>query len=131
VGLATVAPDNALEDITSLSQPGTTLAAQREPRCNPSSLAKRHRLIGYQKLPTAAISITHLQFRRFAGCPIYDLHLCSIRFRLDEITAIGVREVLVSHSTPAELRNIKTIYRFRSLVTLTRGSTGNSVWRPR
>jgi peroxiredoxin len=35
--------------------------------------------------------VVHLQFRRFAGCPICDLHLRSITGRLEEITAAGVR----------------------------------------
>jgi peroxiredoxin len=48
--------------------------------------------------------LTHLQFRRFAGCPICNLHLRSISNRLSEITDTGVREVVVFHSTPTELR---------------------------
>lgn len=42
---------------------------------------------------------THLQFRRFAGCPICNTHLRGIAARLEEITAAGVREVVVFHST--------------------------------
>lgn len=48
--------------------------------------------------------LTHLQFRRFAGCPICNLHLRSFTRRLDEIEAAGVREVAVFHSTDAEMR---------------------------
>jgi peroxiredoxin len=55
-------------------------------------------------IPDPGGMLTHLQFRRFAGCPICNLHLRSISNRLDEITAAGVREVVVFHSTPAELR---------------------------
>ncbi len=55
-------------------------------------------------IPDPDGSLTHLQFRRFAGCPICNLHLRSISGRLGEITAAGVREVVVFHSTPAELR---------------------------
>jgi peroxiredoxin len=46
---------------------------------------------------------THLQLRRFAGCPICNLHLRSIVARHDEITAAGIREVVVFHSTAEEL----------------------------
>jgi hypothetical protein len=46
----------------------------------------------------------HLQFRRFAGCPVCNLHLRSIVRRHDEIVAAGVREVVVFHSPPDELR---------------------------
>jgi peroxiredoxin len=55
-------------------------------------------------LPDPSGRLTHVQFRRFAGCPICNLHLRSITERLDEISAAGVREVVVFHSTPAELR---------------------------
>ena len=55
-------------------------------------------------IPDPTGALTHLQFRRFAGCPICNLHLRSISSRLDEITAAGLREVVVFHSTTAELR---------------------------
>jgi alkyl-hydroperoxide reductase/thiol specific antioxidant family protein len=48
--------------------------------------------------------LVHLQFRRFAGCPICNLHLASITRRHDEITAAGIREVVFFHSPPDELR---------------------------
>jgi peroxiredoxin len=47
--------------------------------------------------------LIHLQFRRFAGCPICNLHLRSFILRSDEIAAAGVREVVVFHSTAEEL----------------------------
>lgn len=48
--------------------------------------------------------LIHLQFRRFAGCPVCNLHLRSIVRRHGEIAAVGVREVVVFHSSEAELR---------------------------
>jgi len=48
--------------------------------------------------------VTHLQFRRFAGCPICNLHLRSITNRLGDLEAHGIREVVLFHSTQAELR---------------------------
>jgi peroxiredoxin len=48
--------------------------------------------------------LVHLQFRRFAGCPICNLHLRSVVVRHDEIVESGVREVVVFHSPAAELR---------------------------
>jgi hypothetical protein len=45
-----------------------------------------------------------LQFRRFAGCLICNLHLASISAHLGDISAAGIREVVLFHSTPAELR---------------------------
>lgn len=47
--------------------------------------------------------ILHLQFRRFAGCPICNVHLQSVIKRHHEITANGIREVVMFHSTPEEL----------------------------
>ncbi len=48
--------------------------------------------------------LVHLQFRRFAGCPICNVHLQSIVRRNDEIAAAGIREVVAFHSTDDELR---------------------------
>jgi peroxiredoxin len=48
--------------------------------------------------------LVHLQFRRFAGCPICNLHLAAIARRHDEISAAGIREVVFFHSPPDELR---------------------------
>ncbi|WP_308368566.1 peroxiredoxin-like family protein [Streptomyces sp. ISL-36] len=48
--------------------------------------------------------LIHLQFRRFAGCPVCHLHLRSVVRRREEIEAAGVREVVVFHSPPEELR---------------------------
>ncbi|MEV6135047.1 peroxiredoxin-like family protein [Nocardia sp. NPDC051990] len=48
--------------------------------------------------------LTHLQFRRFAGCPICNLHLRSFAVRHAEIRAADIREIVVFHSSAAELR---------------------------
>ena len=42
--------------------------------------------------------LVHLQFRRYAGCPVCNLHLRFITKRHEEIAAAGVREVVVFHS---------------------------------
>ncbi|BEP15257.1 peroxiredoxin-like family protein [Acidothermaceae bacterium B102] len=47
--------------------------------------------------------LIHLQFRRYAGCPVCNLHLRTVTGRLGEIEAAGIREVVVFHSTLAEL----------------------------
>ncbi|HEX6506191.1 MAG TPA: peroxiredoxin-like family protein [Chloroflexota bacterium] len=54
-------------------------------------------------IPDPAGDTVHLQLRRFAGCPICNLHLRSIVSRHDEICAHGIREVVVFHSSAAEL----------------------------
>lgn len=49
-------------------------------------------------------ALTHLQFRRFAGCPICNLHLRSVTARHDEIVGAGIREVVFFHSTAEDVR---------------------------
>lgn len=51
-----------------------------------------------------ARGLIHLQFRRFAGCPVCNLHLRSIVRRHDEIVAAGVREIVLFHSSAEQLR---------------------------
>jgi len=48
--------------------------------------------------------LVHLEFRRFAGCPVCNLHLRSLAARHGEIVAAGVRTVVVFHSPADELR---------------------------
>ena len=43
--------------------------------------------------------LVHLQFRRYAGCPICNLHLRSMTQRHEEILAANIREVVVFHSS--------------------------------
>src|SRR5258708_15127719 len=54
-------------------------------------------------IPDPAGNYVHLQLRRFAGCPICNLHLRSIVKSHDEIRSHGIREVVVFHSPAAEL----------------------------
>lgn len=48
--------------------------------------------------------LVHLQFRRFAGCPICDLHLRTFTRRHAELDAAGLASVAVFHSDAAALR---------------------------
>lgn len=54
---------------------------------------------GTQRVP--ADGLVHLQFRRFAGCPVCNLHLRSFARSIDAIHAAGVRTIAFFHS-PAE-----------------------------
>lgn len=47
--------------------------------------------------------LVHLQFRRFAGCPICNLHLRSFAVRHAELEQAGIREVVLFHSSAADL----------------------------
>lgn len=50
-------------------------------------------------------SMVHLQFRRYAGCPVCNLHLRSVVHRRDEISAAGIHEVILFHASPDEVRH--------------------------
>lgn len=72
----------------------------------PGSSVKEHRLDtvgGGSVAVPGPDGLTHLQFRRFAGCPVCNLHLRSVTRRHAEVEAAGVREVVVFHSSAAEL----------------------------
>src|ERR1039457_2012520 len=53
-------------------------------------------------LPAPGI-LTHLQFRRYAGCPICNLHLQSMARRHIEIAAAGIQEIVVFHSAAEDM----------------------------
>lgn len=59
------------------------------------------------QIPDAEGSLVHLQFRRFAGCPICSLHLRSFARRHDELVAAGIREVAVFHSSQEDLVRVQ------------------------
>jgi peroxiredoxin len=54
-------------------------------------------------VPDAEGRWTHLQFRRFAGCPVCNLHLQDFIKRDDELVRAGIHEVVVFHSSDKEL----------------------------
>ncbi|MFQ3231982.1 MAG: peroxiredoxin, partial [Reinekea sp.] len=55
------------------------------------------------QLADSESAFVHLQFRRFAGCPVCNLHLRTVSNRYPEIQSLGIREVVVFHSSRAEL----------------------------
>lgn len=78
----------------------------RAARIHPGATIAPRQLVtiqsGHIELPGRDAS-THLQFRRFAGCPVCDLHLHSIVRRHHELQQAGIREVVVFHSSPRDL----------------------------
>ncbi|MEO3759675.1 peroxiredoxin-like family protein [Mycobacterium sp. B14F4] len=60
-------------------------------------------------------NLVHLQFRRFAGCPICNLHMRSISLRHDEIAAAGIREVVVFHSSAEAMREYQADLPFTTI----------------
>ncbi len=49
--------------------------------------------------------LVHLQFRRFVDCPICNTHIAEFRRRAREIEAVGIKEVIVFHSSPKSIRS--------------------------
>jgi peroxiredoxin len=47
--------------------------------------------------------LTHLQFRRFAGCPVCNLHLHSFVADQQKLITQGIQEVVVFHSSQKSL----------------------------
>ena len=60
-------------------------------------------------------AIVHLQFRRYAGCPVCNLHLRSITRRLDEILEAGIREVVVFHSRVETMLELQGLLPFAAI----------------
>lgn len=54
-------------------------------------------------VPDASARFVHLQFRRFAGCPVCNFHLLSLAGRRKDIEAAGIREVILFHSSQREM----------------------------
>ena len=54
-------------------------------------------------IPNPKAKWVHLQFRRFAGCPICNLHVHEFVERNAELTAAGIQEVVIYHSPASSL----------------------------
>lgn len=55
------------------------------------------------EIPDPGARYVHLQFRRFAGCPVCNFHLRSLSLRSAEIEAKGIHEVVFFHSAREEM----------------------------
>ncbi|MDW5612873.1 MULTISPECIES: peroxiredoxin-like family protein [Mycolicibacterium] len=86
-----------------------------------SEKLKRGAIVTAREYPTitgervtvpAAAGVTHLQFRRFAGCPICHLHLRSFATRHEEISAAGITEVVFFHSAASALQGYQALLPF-------------------
>ncbi|EEF59337.1 peroxiredoxin-like family protein [Pedosphaera parvula] len=54
-------------------------------------------------VPNSLTRFVHLQFRRFAGCPLCNTHLRSFVKRAQELEQAGIHEIIFFHSSPALL----------------------------
>ena len=75
-------------------------------RIEPGTVAEPRELttihFGRVRIPDSR-ALVHLQFRRFAGCPVCDLHLHSVAQRHSELEAASVLEIVVFHSSADDL----------------------------
>ena len=67
-----------------------------------------------QRFPYAE-GVTHLQLRRFAGCPICGEHLRPFAERAEELNAAGVQEMIVFKSDAAHVRRFEGALPFDTL----------------
>lgn len=56
--------------------------------------------------------LVHLQFRRFAGCPICNTHLRSFAERSEQVAAADVHEIVLFHSEADKLRPFPDLLKF-------------------
>lgn len=54
-------------------------------------------------VPDSQGRLVHVQFRRFAGCPVCNLHLMTMARRQSEIQEAGVHQIVLFHSTAQEM----------------------------
>jgi peroxiredoxin len=64
--------------------------------------------------------LTHVQFLRFANCPICNLHLQAYIKRIGEIRAAGVREMVLFHSDVKHLADYQSAFPFDVIADPTR-----------
>ena len=55
-------------------------------------------------IPVPGAKFTHVQFRRFSGCPICNTHIASLRAAADRLQRMSIYEVLFFHSTAADVQ---------------------------
>ena len=56
-------------------------------------------------IPVPGARFTHVQFRRFSGCPICNTHIASLRAAANQLQEMGIYEVLFFHSTTLEVQS--------------------------
>lgn len=84
-------------------------------------------------VPDAPQKFTHLQFRRFAGCPICNIHLHTFFKSFDQIEAAGIREVIFFHSSAKELTKYQKDIAFAAVADpkktfYAQFGVGQSIW---
>lgn len=58
-------------------------------------------------IPDSRGRVVHLHFSRWAGCPICNIHLANLRKRASELEAAGIHEVVIFHSPPGDVADLR------------------------
>jgi peroxiredoxin len=56
-------------------------------------------------IPVPGARFTHVQFRRWAGCPICNTHIASLRRNAGRIASAGIHEVMFFHSSQQDVES--------------------------
>jgi peroxiredoxin len=56
-----------------------------------------------QTIPDPSKKFTHIQFRRFSGCPICNFHLHTFSKSREDLDRASIREVVIFHSSVSEM----------------------------
>lgn len=84
-------------------------------------------------IPDGRQRFTHLQFRRFAGCPICNFHLHTFFQNKAAVDGAGIREVIFFHSSDAEMKKYQTSFSYAVVADpgkkfYAKFSVGRSIW---
>lgn len=66
-------------------------------------------------IPVPGSKFTHVQFRRFSGCPICNTHIASLRAAANKLQEMGIHEVLFFHSTTSEVQSFHNDLPFEAI----------------
>lgn len=85
------------------------------------------------QVPDGSRKYTHLQFRRFSGCPICNFHLHTFFKSKAQVEAAGIREIIFFHSSEEEMRKYQSEFAHSVVADPTKKyyamfGVGTSVW---
>ena len=79
-------------------------------------------------IPVAGARYTHIQFRRFSGCPICNTHIAELRQKKAQLDAAGIHEVLLFHSSQEDVAAFHRDSLLTRSAIARNATTANSEW---
>jgi hypothetical protein len=104
------------ESLTEVRRPAITIDAH--PKVHAGDVLQPRVLVSIHGEPVPVPdrdALVHLQFRRYAGCPVCNVHLRSIARRHDEIVEAGIREIVVFHSRVETMLDLQGLLPFAAI----------------